>query len=170
MPNGFLSGSLIDSPGVYVECFGDTGIYYYRSDNILDMMGAVVVVPEPSVCVNHHIFLESMIFDFMLLHFLFKIQVIHITEKGINPDPLVIHVNDVVLWCFAKSQSYDLIQIKSEEDLTNYPDLSKEIVPRRYLSKSFKEAGVFHYASLAFDATIDPTRKSVEDQAIDVIN
>ena len=49
VPNGFLSGSLMEAPGVFVECFNEVGIFYYRSDNVKNMMGAIVVVPEPTV-------------------------------------------------------------------------------------------------------------------------
>lgn len=49
VPNGFLSGSLIDSPGTFLHTFTDLGIYFYRTDNLTDLLGAVVVVPEPTV-------------------------------------------------------------------------------------------------------------------------
>lgn len=49
IPDGFLSGSLMDSPGAFVECFNNLGIFYYRSDNYKSLMGAIVVVPEPAV-------------------------------------------------------------------------------------------------------------------------
>lgn len=51
MPDGFLSGSLMEPPGTFVECFNDLGIYYYRSDNFKSILGAIVVVPEPTVFV-----------------------------------------------------------------------------------------------------------------------
>lgn len=49
---GFLSGSLMESPGTFLEPFDDIGVYFYRSDNINEVLGAIVVVPEPSV--NRH--------------------------------------------------------------------------------------------------------------------
>lgn len=49
VPDGFLSGSLMESPGAFIECFNNLGIYYYRSDNNKGILGAVVVVPEPTV-------------------------------------------------------------------------------------------------------------------------
>ena len=47
---GFLSGSLMESPGTFVECFNNLGVFYYCSDNSKGILGAVVVVPEPTVC------------------------------------------------------------------------------------------------------------------------
>jgi len=49
VPNGFLSGSLMESPGTFLESFNDLGVYHYRTDNLNEVMGAIVVVPEPSV-------------------------------------------------------------------------------------------------------------------------
>ncbi len=49
VPNGFLSGSLMESPGTFLESFNDLGVYHYRTDNINEILGAIVVVPEPSV-------------------------------------------------------------------------------------------------------------------------
>lgn len=41
----------MEAPGVFVECFNDLGIFYYRSDNAKGILGAVVVVPEPTVII-----------------------------------------------------------------------------------------------------------------------
>jgi hypothetical protein len=49
VPNGFLSGSLIEPPGVYMRTFRETGINYYKSDNVKDLIGAVIVLPKPNV-------------------------------------------------------------------------------------------------------------------------
>lgn len=49
VPGGFLSGSLMDSPGTYLQKFDDKGLYYYRTDNLNQILGAIVVVAEPSV-------------------------------------------------------------------------------------------------------------------------
>jgi hypothetical protein len=43
----------MEAPGVFVECFNDLGIFYYRSDNAKGILGAVVVVPEPTVNILH---------------------------------------------------------------------------------------------------------------------
>ena len=48
---GFLSGSLMESPGTFLQPFDDIGVYFYRSDNINGVLGAIVVVPEPSVSI-----------------------------------------------------------------------------------------------------------------------
>ena len=47
--NGFLSGSLIESPGTFLHSFNEEGVYFYRTDNLNEVLGAVVVVPEPTV-------------------------------------------------------------------------------------------------------------------------
>ncbi len=49
VPSGFLSGALMEPPGTFVESFSTLGVYYYRSDNNKNYMGAIVVVPEPTV-------------------------------------------------------------------------------------------------------------------------
>jgi hypothetical protein len=51
VPSGFLSGSLMDSPGTYLQKFDDKGLYHYRTDNINQILGAIVVVAEPSVII-----------------------------------------------------------------------------------------------------------------------
>jgi len=39
----------MEPPGTFVESFSKLGVYYYRSDNNKNYMGAIVVVPEPTV-------------------------------------------------------------------------------------------------------------------------
>lgn len=130
--DGFLSGSLMESPGTFVESFNNLGIFYYRSDSSKGVLGAIVVIPEPTI------------------------QVIHVSEKGLNPDPIVINVNDVVIWEFAKPQSSDLVMIQSNEDIKSYNEKSRNLVHRRFLSKAFKDPGIYHFTSPSFDNTIDP--------------
>ncbi len=48
----------MEAPGTFVECFNDLGIYYYRSDNAKGILGAVVVVPEPTVRINPFYFFK----------------------------------------------------------------------------------------------------------------
>ena len=129
--DGFLSGSLMESPGTFVESFNDMGIFYYRSDSSKGVLGAVVVVPEPTI------------------------QVIHVNDKGLNPDPIIINVNDVVIWEFTKQQCNDLVMIQSLEEIQKYANKSRDLIPRRFLSRSFKEPGIYHFTSPSFDATID---------------
>ena len=69
---------------------------------------------------------------------------------------MVIHANDVVIWEFPDKQSNDLVRIITESDLYTYIEKSKEVVPRRFLSRAFREPGVYHYSSPSFDNTIDP--------------
>ena len=80
-------------------------------------------------------------------------------EEGLSHDPLVIHVNDIVIWAFPKYQSNNLVLIEADSDLLKYATLSEDIKPRRHLSFSFKEPGVYHFASPAFDDTVDQTLK-----------
>jgi hypothetical protein len=47
--NGFLSGALIESPGTFLHSFNNEGVYFYRTDNLNEVLGVVVVVPEPTV-------------------------------------------------------------------------------------------------------------------------
>ena len=49
LADGFISGALLQAPGAFVQSFAEPGIYYFRSDGLKNMIGAVVVVPEPSV-------------------------------------------------------------------------------------------------------------------------
>ena len=74
VPNGFLSGSLMEAPGTFVECFNDLGIFYYRSDNAKGILGAVVVVPEPTVKFYFYIFSNINIFIlYVCVFFRFKL-------------------------------------------------------------------------------------------------
>ncbi len=130
--NGFVSGALMEPPATFAERFENLGIYYYRSDNSKRILGAVVCVHEPSI------------------------QVVHVNESGISPDPIVIHANDLVVWEFHQFQSRDVIRVKSEKDCYDYNQKCREILPRRFLSKSFKEVGIYHFVSPSFDLTLDP--------------
>lgn len=85
----------------------------------------------------------------------FKIQVVHVNERGIDPDPMVIKVNDMIVWEFTGYQTSDVVQIKSQEDFYKYPELGGQILPRRFLSRAFREPGAYHFASVAFDRAVD---------------
>ena len=52
VPDGFLSGSLMESPGTFQTSFNELGVTFYRTDNLDKILGAIVVVPEPSVSVE----------------------------------------------------------------------------------------------------------------------
>jgi len=80
--------------------------------------------------------------------------VINVNEKGVVPDPIVVKTNDVVLWDFPAEQHNDLVRLKEENDLYNYIERSKEIKPRRFLSRAYKEPGVYHYMSPSLDVTV----------------
>lgn len=130
--DGFLSGSLMESPGTFVEAFENLGIFYYTSDNYKGIMGAIVVLPEPTI------------------------HVVKINERGPEPDPIVINQNDVVVWKFETEQTNNVVLIKNESDLYTYSENAQDILPRRYLSHSFRESGVFHFVSPSFDVTVKP--------------
>ena len=83
---------------------------------------------------------------------------INITESGLSPDPIVVHVDDIVIWAFNKPQINDLVLIDNENDLIKYAELSQNILPRRHLSYSFKEPGIYHFASPSFDLAVDSSR------------
>ena len=68
---------------------------------------------------------------------------------------MVIKVNDMILWEFASYQAYDLVQIKSIQDFYNYGENSTPILPRRFLSRAFREPGAYHFVSLAFDLAVN---------------
>ena len=55
-----------------------------------------------------------------------KVQVVHVSEKGLNPDPLVVHLNDLVIWEFPTKQSNDLVRILTESDLYTYIEKSQD--------------------------------------------
>lgn len=129
--NGFVSGALMESPATFVQTFEDLGIFYYRSDNVRSILGAVVVVHEPSI------------------------RVVQVNENGPSPDPIVVHSNDLVIWQFDKYQAYDLRRVKTEKDFYDYAQKSREIVPRRFLSRAFRDVGVYHFVSPSFDNTVD---------------
>ena len=83
-----------------------------------------------------------------------QIQVIHVSENGLTPDPLVVHINDVVIWEFPKKKSKELVRVKTEADLIKYVANCKDIVPRRFMSRSFKDPGVYHFVSSSLDSTV----------------
>lgn len=68
---------------------------------------------------------------------------------------MIIKVNDMIVWEFSSYQTSDVVQIKSEEDFYKYPDVGAKILPRRFLSRAFREPGAYHFASLSFDRTVD---------------
>ena len=143
VPNGFLSGSLMDPPATFVQRFEHLGIYYYRSDNAKGILGAVVVLHEPTI------------------------QVVHVRDEGIVADPIVVHTNDLVIWEFAKFQTQDLVRVKSEKDFFEYAKNSRVLLPRRYLSRAFKDVGVYHFVSPSFDITVD-IKNAERARAVDV--
>lgn len=49
--DGFSSGSLMESPGTFLHSFNNLGVYFFRTDNLNDILGAIVVVPEPTVII-----------------------------------------------------------------------------------------------------------------------
>ena len=119
--DGFLSGALMESPATFVQSFEELGIFYYRSDNSKGILGAIVVVPEPQI---EHVYVDTSIPD---------------------PDPVRIRVNDVVIWEFNQRQSTNLVLISSNEDFQTYEDKVKQRIPTTFISKSFKDPGVFHF-------------------------
>ena len=86
-----------------------------------------------------------------------KIQLVNVLETGISPDPIVVYVNDIVIWAFSNYQTNDIVLIDNETDIIKNPELSKSITQRRHLSYSFKEPGVYHFASPSFDCAIEST-------------
>ena len=134
--DGFLSGAIMPPPATFVESFEDLGIFYYRSDNSQGILGAIIVVPEP------------------------QIEVISVMDKCIMPDPVIVNVNDVVVWEFSEPQNKGLVLINSNEDQQNYADKANDILPTKFLSKSFKEPGVFHFSSPSFDRALKSENKT----------
>jgi hypothetical protein len=82
---------------------------------------------------------------------------------------MVIKVNDLIIWEFSNYQTSDVVQVKSETDLLKYAEKAAEILPRRFLSRAFKEPGAYHFVSPSFDVTVD--RNNVErTRGLDVID
>ena len=128
--DGFLSGAIMHSPATFVQGFEQLGIFYYRSDNSKGILGAIVVVPEP------------------------KIEIVSVSDRILDPDPVVVSVNDVVVWEFGRRQTKGLVLIESAEDARNYAEKALDILPTKFISKSFKEPGVFHFMSPSFDRAL----------------
>lgn len=125
--NGFMSGALTESPGAYCQSFEKPGIYYFHSDGIKNCFGAIVVVPESNI------------------------QPIRVSEDNIEPDPLVANINDLVIWILPSEQEYDIVPIKSTQDLIDYPKKAEKTFARKYFCTNMKEQGVFHFASPSFN-------------------
>ena len=51
-------------------------------------------------------------------------------------------------------QNYDLVEITNQNDLLTYPMKSNQIISRKYLSRSFKESNVYHFASPSFNTVL----------------
>ncbi len=130
LKNGFSSGVQIDAPGAYMISFTEPGVYYFHSDNLVNVLGAIVVMAEPTV------------------------HPINVVSDGIVPDPLVVNVNDAVVWIFPTEQQHDLVQIENQNDLLLYQSKATEIIPRRCLSRSFKQSDIYHFASPSLNTTL----------------
>lgn len=93
---------------------------------------------------------------------------VHVNEKGLEPDPIIIRANDVVIWEFPTYQHNDLVLVKSESDFVKYIEMAEPIDPRRFLSRAFKDPGLYHFITPSFDTTID--QKYLENaKGLDVI-
>jgi plastocyanin len=136
LKDGFSSGASIDAPGAYMITFNEPGVYYFHSDNLKDALGAIVVMPEPTI------------------------HPINVWSDGISPDPLVANVNDAVVWIFPTEQQYDLVEIESQNDLLIYPSKAAPIIPRRCLSRSFKKSDIYHFASPSFNKALQKDEMS----------
>jgi hypothetical protein len=130
LKDGFSSGTCINPPGAYMISFNEPGVYYFHSDNLKDILGAIVVMPEPTI------------------------HPINVWPDCISPDPLVVNINDAVVWIFPTEQQHDLVKIENQNDLLIYPSKATEIIPRRCLSRSFKESDVYHFASPSLNKTL----------------
>jgi hypothetical protein len=58
------------------------------------------------------------------------------------------------LWVFPTIQKHDIVEITNQNDLLTYPMKSAEIIGRRYISRSFKESNVYHFASPSFNTVL----------------
>ena len=76
MKNGFLSGAMMEPPGAYMHTFNEQGIFYFHSDGLKNCLGAVVVVPEPTV-------IKSLLILYLSNYFKIKISVQLLINKNI---------------------------------------------------------------------------------------
>lgn len=101
-----------------------------------------------------------MCIDIYILKLYFdQIQVIHVTNDFIEPDPIVANVFDAILWVFPTIQTHELVEIKTQNDLLTYPLKAQEIISRRCLSRSFKDANIYHFASPSFNKALKKEEK-----------
>nr|XP_034305803.1 uncharacterized protein LOC105321045 isoform X1 [Crassostrea gigas] len=125
IPGGFCSGMARDSPSAFVHTFQSPGVFYYKSESLPKIFGAVVVTTQP---------------------------VVHEVEVGpiIRPDPISVKVHDIVCWIFSSPQKENVLEIDHPDQVLE--NLKCEgVSPRCCLSKAIDRTGVLHFFSKSFN-------------------
>ncbi|GAB1598182.1 uncharacterized protein LOC115211041 isoform X1 [Argonauta hians] len=119
IPGGFNSGSVRESPSAFMHQFHTPGTYYYMSFPI-KKIGVIQVATQTQV------------------------HEISVNTDVIRPDPLVIHVNDIVFWVFDHAKSYSLHQVNNLNRIIS-SEIKDEQMKRRCIAKVFEDTGIFHF-------------------------
>ncbi|XP_048739977.2 uncharacterized protein LOC125654190 isoform X5 [Ostrea edulis] len=137
-PGGFCSGMARDSPSAFVHTFKFPGVFYYKSQSLPKIFGAVVVTTQP---------------------------VVHEVEVGpiIRPDPISVKVHDIVCWIFNTSQKENVMEIDHPDQVVENLQC-EEVSPRCCLSKAIDRTGVIHFYSKSFNKQ----KKNIENYLGDV--
>ncbi|XP_068713854.1 uncharacterized protein [Montipora foliosa] len=146
MAGGLYSGKPTHSPSAFSTIFTDLGIFYFASNGLPELFGAVVVTPEPQV---HRI---------------------DVTSQGIHPDPLNISVNDCVAWVWCDGERYDVQEIsdsaKSSEQ-TGTIRCPVNLGKRNY-SRVIQKPGVYHFLFTAHTLTHDEQKTALSDTVVHI--
>ncbi|CAH1782616.1 unnamed protein product [Owenia fusiformis] len=123
--DGFCSGAPLDPPSAFMHQFTKPGVYYYITQALPKLFGAIVVTSQP------------------------KVHEVAVISNQITPDPVNININDLVCWTFKGLRQYDVTEIESVDQLIGV-ESSGALLPRRCMNRAFGEAGVFHFSSKSF--------------------
>ncbi|KAK3103976.1 hypothetical protein FSP39_023382, partial [Pinctada imbricata] len=134
---GFCSGMPRDAPSAFVHSFSSPGVFYYKSQRLPKLFGAVVVTTQPRV---------------------------HEVKVGlsIDPDPVEVKLNDIVCWVFSSNKTEDVAEMETADQVTANEIQCKKILKRRCLNRAITSTGVRHYYSTSFSK-----QKKTESNFID---
>ncbi|KAL9960972.1 hypothetical protein ACROYT_G034482 [Oculina patagonica] len=118
---GFGSGKPSCLASAFTNVFRELGVYYFASTGLPEVFGAVVVTPESQV------------------------HKIDVAVQGIQPDPLVISVNDCVSWMWLDEESYSVKEILQPDDTGETVEPPSKDCYKRCYSQVFRKPGMYHF-------------------------
>jgi len=124
MPGGIQSGEPTHLSNAFSSVFKELGIFYFASNGLPEVFGAIVVTPEPQV---HRI---------------------EVTDQGIHPDPLLTSVNDCVAWVWCDGEGYEVQEYSDAVNECSSASRSRNHVKRCH-ARVIRKPGVYHFLFLS---------------------